>query len=582
MDHSFVRVDHISAGRFFENAAFALLVVLSVLFAFEMTRPLVSGGPLALSNVESVAVMVITLWLLGQIVRREPVRWPRELMLPAAAWLGVLIISTLFAPAHHDKALLFLGRVLAGILIMVAAYNLANTQARQRVLIGALGSSAILIALLGMMEAFNVSPVVSWLAAFKVAPTRVGDILRVSSTLSYATIAAMVLEMLLPLLLALFLIVRRVGWRLVLGGGIALVLNAHALTLSRAGALSIFVALALMAAAGIFRGWRRITTAAALSAVLYLLLLILLFVRNPNTLLRLATETEQSWYQAAYEVPHDIKAKPGERLTVPVKVTNNGQRSWNPDGEQFFALSYHLFDDPGDLVSYEGERTALPHTIEPGEEVELQGSILAPAVPGVYSIEWDMVQNTVTWFSWKNESAGSSALVVGGSALAGPDPPPPVTEAPTDITVISPTPGRIHLWQTALRMFSDYLVLGVGPDNFRWQYGSYAGVDEWNTGIHANNLYIELLADTGILGFGIFIWLSWRILRMGRAKVKGQRMEGSWLLVLGILVGLITWYLHGFFDYFYEFTPTYMLFWLMVGLLAAFIVPERESNADRI
>ena len=240
-----------------------------------------------------------------------------------------------------------------------------------------------------------------------------------------------------------------------------------------------------------------------------------------------------------------------------------------------------MLDEGGNPVTYEGERTPLPKPVAAGEEVKLQGQILAPLQPGIYFVEWDMVQDEVTWFSWKDDAPASSSLIVSGE----PDQYSTPFEAlppPTDVTVINPTPGRFTLWQAALTMFVDYPLLGVGPDNFRWQYGTYAGVEEWNTGIHANNLYIELLADTGILGFIAFIWLSWQIIRLGLDKAKSQRDEASWLFALGLFAGLMTWYVHGLFDYFYEFSPTYILFWLMVGLLAAFSVPERVNDAGRI
>jgi hypothetical protein len=581
MDHSLPRSGQLGASKFFDQAAFVLLVVLSAVFAFELTRPLVNSGPIALTNVETVAVLVIAFWLLAQLTQRKPIQVPRQLWLPSLVWLLLLTISTILAPSYHDRALLFMGRVLAGILIALSAYNLASTRTRQLVVIAALVSSAVIVAIFGLLESSNISSVVSWLNGFKVAPTRVGDILRVSSTLSYATITAMVLEMILPLVLVFALVTRRLFVRGLLGVALLAILGAHVLALSRAGAVSLLVALVVMAAAGILRGWRRVTAASLLTALLYLMLLVLVIVRNPNTLLRLTTETDQTWYRAQYEVPQEIVSRPGERITVPVKVTNEGGRSWTNDGAHFFALAYHLVDEGGDPVTYEGERTPLPQPVATGEEVKLQGQILAPLQPGIYSVEWDMIQDEVTWFSWKDDSPASSSLIVSGDPVQSSTPfkavPPP-----TDITVINPTPGRFTLWQAALTMFVDYPLLGVGPDNFRWQYGSYAGVEEWNTGIHANNLYIESLADTGILGFIAFIWLSWQLIRLGLDKVKSQRDEVSWLLALGLVAGLITWYVHGLFDYFYEFSPTYILFWLMVGLLAAFSVPERVVDASRI
>jgi hypothetical protein len=39
--------------------------------------------------------------------------------------------------------------------------------------------------------------------------------------------------------------------------------------------------------------------------------------------------------------------------------------------------------------------------------------------------------------------------------------------------------------------------------------------------------------------------------------------------VLFLLASLVAWYVHGLFDYFYEFTPTYVAFWLIAGLAVA-------------
>ncbi len=581
MDQSLPRNGLLGAGQFIERAAYFLLVLLAATFAFELTRPLVTGRSVIFTNVETVAVTAIFLWLLSQLINRKSIRVPQQLALPLIAWLIILTLSTLMAPAYSEKALLFMGRVVVGILIALATYNLAAAPNRQMVMIVVLASSAVAVAVLGLFEGFNVSPIVGWLDQFKIAPTRVGDILRVSSTLTYSTISAMVLEMILPLLPVLTLAARRPFWRYLAGLGVFMILSAHVLTLSRAGSITLLTVLAVMAAVGMKRGRRRLAVISSATALVYLILLFLLFVRNPTTILRLTTETDQLWYRAEYDIPQEIVSRPGERLVVPVKVSNEGKRSWNNDGEYFFALSYHLYDAGGNPVTYEGERTRLPESVSVGGEVELQSQVLAPLETGIYSIEWDMVQEAITWFSWKDGASTRSTLIVRGDPV-GDNAQPEAVPPPTDVAVINPTPGRLTLWRTALLMFGDYPVLGVGPDNFRWQYGAYAGLEEWNTGIHANNLYIELLADSGLLGLVAFIWLSWQILRLGVTAVNGQRDEGSWLLALGLVVGIAAWYVHGLFDYFYEFSSTYILFWLMLGLLGTFSIKEHAAHADRI
>jgi len=48
----------------------------------------------------------------------------------------------------------------------------------------------------------------------------------------------------------------------------------------------------------------------------------------------------------------------------------------------------------------DGIRTSLGDApLAAGAAVELQGRILAPEIPGVYWLQWDMVEENVTWFA---------------------------------------------------------------------------------------------------------------------------------------------------------------------------------------
>ena len=573
IDRTFPTQTRAVARRSLEPIAFALLLLLGFILAFERTGPLIRTNYIVLTNVETIALLAIVTWLAALAVAGRAPRFPKAIMLPGAAWLAILIGSTLAAPAHQDKALLFLGRVLAGISICLVTYNLTRRDGRHIFLFTALASGACLVAFFGLAEGFGWTPAVVWLDGFKEAPTRVGDVLRVSATLSYATITAMVLEMILPLLIVLLLIAQRRAWQIVLAAGILVILSTHVLTLSRAGIISLLAALMLMALAGWWRGQRQLIFVSLLTAALLLVLLALVLGLNPMVRLRLTTETEQSWYQARYVAPDTIRARPGEVLTVPIAVTNSGERIWSAGGEHFFALAYHLYDEYGESVTFDGERTPLPSAVAPGESITLAGWIRAPQEPGNYRVEWDMVQEAVNWFSWEDAPTASSRLVVvAGQAQNAQE--LPSSRPPTDVRVTNPTPGRFDLWQAALQMALDHPLLGVGPDNFRWRYGDYAGLQAWDTGIHANNLYLEMLADTGMIGLLAFLWFSWRLAREGMWRLRNDQTDRSWLLGLGLVAGLATWYIHGFFDYFYEFTPTYMAFWLLVGLLTA--VPARR------
>src|SRR5206468_12714125 len=108
---------------------------------------------------------------------------------------------------------------------------------------------------------------------------------------------------------------------------------------------------------------------------------------------------------------------------------------------------------------------------------------------------------------------------------------------------------RSSLWRAALKMFAAH-PFGVGPDNYRLQYGKYLGASSWNTQIYANNLYLELLTGSGFLGLGAFALM---ILAMQ------WRADAACLAAAVFLV-------HGLVDVFLMTTPIYFAFWIVLGM----------------
>jgi O-antigen ligase len=106
-------------------------------------------------------------------------------------------------------------------------------------------------------------------------------------------------------------------------------------------------------------------------------------------------------------------------------------------------------------------------------------------------------------------------------------------------------------------------------------YGDYADLTTWDTGGHANSVYFETLADTGLPGLAAFMWLTWRLVRTSfelllkplRASKDVTDAHSIWRLALA--ASLCSWFVHGLLDYFYEPLPTNLAFWLVAGLVLA-------------
>jgi len=101
--------------------------------------------------------------------------------------------------------------------------------------------------------------------------------------------------------------------------------------------------------------------------------------------------------------PSSIKINSSTQMKV--KVKNISSVVWpskgEPNAQYGINLSYHWLDKGGRVVVHDGVRTSLPYDIHPDEEVMLDALVAAPNNAGEYFLEWEMVQEGVSWFKDK-------------------------------------------------------------------------------------------------------------------------------------------------------------------------------------
>lgn len=89
-----------------------------------------------------------------------------------------------------------------------------------------------------------------------------------------------------------------------------------------------------------------------------------------------------------------------------VRVRNIGHSVWPAmglsDGKFKINLGFHWFDEKGErIILWDGLRTSLPYDVQPNEAVILNAAVGPPETPGEYVLEFDLVQEMVTWFKQK-------------------------------------------------------------------------------------------------------------------------------------------------------------------------------------
>lgn len=572
----------------------ATLLLLALALPFESRYPVLTVGPwFEVTNLEFILGLTVLAWglHLAQTRQRPNLRTP--LTIPILLFLALALVSAVAAPSHRTEAIKFTTRLLGGTYAFFLVVATITTQTRFVRLVGAILTMSVLSAALGLAEAAGAGSAPLF-DLFKAGPTRVGGQLRVSASFQYATIASMYFEMATPLMLGAAMVVRRRATRLVLLLGVALLVGVVVLTLTRAGLIALAAALMVMAAMAWFKaGIRWALAPIGATSALLVLFVALLAASNSAFVTRLRTEDEARWYGASYRAPEHLAASAGEVVTVPVWVQNTGEMTWQAAGDHAFVLSYQwLTADGRQEVAYPRLETMLPRDLAPGESAELAAAVRVVPQPGSYLLAWSMLQRDIVWF--KDRGIEMAYTRVEASPAGRPKPSSSIRTVLRDETVyVKPPVRRLELWRAAIQMVRRHPLLGVGPDNFRHVFGEYSGRSEWNTRIHANNLYLEMFADLGVLGGAAFLLIlalaarilvrAWWAAPAGETPHRGvSPIRAAWLLALaGSFVAFLT---HGLLDYFLEFVGLYLFFWMLLGMIVSssrWGRPEMDSPGQR-
>jgi O-antigen ligase len=134
-----------------------------------------------------------------------------------------------------------------------------------------------------------------------------------------------------------------------------------------------------------------------------------------------------------------------------------------------------------------------------------------------------------------------------------------------DYTAVS----RLAIWGGAFTVFARAPVVGAGFGNLRPLMGGLLGLPEGWMG-DAHNLYLELLAESGLAGFIAFAFLIVCGLRAARRCMRQSRDEFAWLIGVAVFIAVCGVLVHGAVDYLFHTTPQVAaLFFLALGILAA-------------
>ena len=115
-----------------------------------------------------------------------------------------------------------------------------------------------------------------------------------------------------------------------------------------------------------------------------------------------------------------------------------------------------------------------------------------------------------------------------------------VTSAHTE-TIMGSTGNRLELWKGAIIMFKEHPLLGTGYGDFESAIDKLVAEQKVNSmpdRIYAHNIFLQVLATRGMIGFIILMGLFIAIIVWGKEKSKNQQM-GGYIIILSTLLTMV-------------------------------------------
>ncbi len=138
--------------------------------------------------------------------------------------------------------------------------------------------------------------------------------------------------------------------------------------------------------------------------------------------------------------------------------------------------------------------------------------------------------------------------------------------------------GRIEVWKDTTRLVSDYPLTGTGLGTFEVTYPAYKTVPDQVSYEHTHNDYLQLLSETGWVGFALGMGTIGMILGF---IVRGwRRRQNPWAraMLMGLFTGILALLIHGFADFNLHIPANAVLFAVLLGLAWGLSQPERLSK----
>ena len=147
---------------------------------------------------------------------------------------------------------------------------------------------------------------------------------------------------------------------------------------------------------------------------------------------------------------------------------------------------------------------------------------------------------------------------------------------------------RLNRWSCAFRMFQDKPVLGFGPGTYQFLYAPYQKSSQMtiistNFGEkgNAHSEYLGPLCEQGLVGLLIVLALVLASMFLGYRLVYTVKDKSIKILVICLVMGISTYFVHGFLNNFLDTDKASVPFWGFLAMLVAIDLYYKDNQYER-
>jgi putative inorganic carbon (HCO3(-)) transporter len=146
---------------------------------------------------------------------------------------------------------------------------------------------------------------------------------------------------------------------------------------------------------------------------------------------------------------------------------------------------------------------------------------------------------------------------------------------------------RLNRWSCAYRMWKDKPLFGFGPGTYQFEYGRYQRSYEktristdFGTMGTAHSEYLGPLAESGVFGLVSILLIIGTTIYTGIRVYFTSGRRSIRIFSMAVLVGLVSYYLHGLLNNFLDTDKISVLFWGFTAMLVAMDVYHRQRPEE--